>query len=127
MPNARITQSGTIELPAELRQRFGLLEGDEIIVEEREDGILLRPAVVHELWTPEEKAGYLLNNSITQEDYDQACEDVREMGLDPAKVPFTDPDMRSKLLTGAEFDARMDALDERAKGQRAKEPQTKTA
>jgi len=31
MPNTRISESGTIELRAELRQRFGLLEADEIL------------------------------------------------------------------------------------------------
>jgi hypothetical protein len=35
------------------------------------------------------------------------------MGFDPATVPFTDPEMREKLMTGAEFTARMDALAQR--------------
>jgi hypothetical protein len=34
MPAPRITQTGTIELRSELRQRFGFLEGDEIIIQE---------------------------------------------------------------------------------------------
>jgi AbrB family looped-hinge helix DNA binding protein len=44
MPTTRLTQSGAIELPADLRQRLGLLEGDEVILEERDGGLFLRPA-----------------------------------------------------------------------------------
>jgi hypothetical protein len=68
---------------------------------------------VIEKWTQEEIVGYLLNCSVTKEDYDAACEEVRGMGFDPATVPFTDPEMREKLMTGAEFTARMDALAQR--------------
>ena len=100
MATTRITQTGTIEIPAELRKRLGLHEGDEVVLEEREGGIFLRPATAPDKWTQEEIAGYLLNNSVTQEDYDRACEEVRKMGFDPATVPYTDPDMREKLMTG---------------------------
>ncbi len=41
MPTTRPTQSGTIELPADLRQRLGLLEGDEVVLKERDGGIFL--------------------------------------------------------------------------------------
>jgi AbrB family looped-hinge helix DNA binding protein len=115
MPTTRLTQSGAIELPADLRQRLGLLEGDEVILEERGGGIFLRPAVEQEMWTQEEIAGYLLNNSVTKEDYDRACEEVRKMGFDPAAVPYTDPDMREKLSTQAEFLADFAAFEQRAK------------
>jgi len=113
MPTTRLTQSGAVELPADLRQRLGLLEGDEVVLEERDGGLFLRPVI--EKWTQEEIAGYLLNCSVTKEDYDRACEDVRQMGFDPAAVPYTDPDMRSKLTTGAEFLADFEAFEQRAK------------
>jgi len=32
MPTTRLTQSGAIELPADLRLRLGLLEGDEVVL-----------------------------------------------------------------------------------------------
>jgi AbrB family looped-hinge helix DNA binding protein len=32
MPTTRLTQTGAIELPADLRQRLGLLEGDEVVL-----------------------------------------------------------------------------------------------
>lgn len=58
-----------------------------------------------EIYTPERKAEFLLNNSITKEDYDGSCEAVRELGLDPAKIPFTDPDIRDQLPTNEEMAA----------------------
>src|SRR5271170_1276609 len=103
MPTTRITQTGAIEIPADLRQRLGLLEGDEVILEEREGGILLRPSVEGETYTPERIAEFLLNNAVTQESYDEACEEVRKLGLDPAKVPYTNADVRKTLPTNAEF------------------------
>lgn len=105
METSRVGKRGTIVVPVKVRQRFGLKEGDLLITEERDDGILFRPAVAVpvEIYTPERKAEFLLNNSITKEDYDGSCEAVREMGLDPAKVPFTDPNMREKLPTNAEM------------------------
>lgn len=115
MATTRITQTGTIEIPAAFRQRLCLVEGDEVILEERDGSIFLRPAVEHEMWTQEEIAGYLLNNAITKESYDDACEEVRTMGFDPASVPYTDgPGVRETLPTNAEFTARMDALNKRA-------------
>jgi hypothetical protein len=70
---------------------------------------------VIEKWTQEEIAGYLLNNSVTKEHYDAACEEVRKMGFDPDTVPYTDPDMREKLTTKAEFLADFEAFEQRAK------------
>lgn len=110
METSRIGKRGTLVIPAKLRQRFALKEGDLLVTEEREDGILLRPAVAVpvEIYTPERKAEFLLNNSITKEDYDESCRIVREeFGLDPKKVAHTDPKMRDRLMTNAEFDARM--------------------
>jgi len=40
----RITPKGQITIPAELRQRFGLLPNTEVELEATEDGILLRKA-----------------------------------------------------------------------------------
>ncbi len=104
METSRVGKRGTIVVPIKLRQRFGLKEGDLLITEERDDGILFRPAVALpvEIYTPERKAEFLLNNAVTREDYDEACELVRALGLDPAKVPFTDPSRRDSLPTDKE-------------------------
>lgn len=42
---ATINERGGITIPAALRQAFGLRPGGEVIVEEVEQGILLRPAL----------------------------------------------------------------------------------
>jgi AbrB family looped-hinge helix DNA binding protein len=106
METSRIGKRGTVVVPVKLRQRFGLKEGDLLITEEREDGILFRPAVAVpvEIYTPQRKAEFLLNNAVTKEGYDEACEAVRELGLDPAKVPYTDAGKRDRLPTNAEFE-----------------------
>jgi AbrB family looped-hinge helix DNA binding protein len=40
-----INERGVITIPAALRRAFGLKANDELILEGREEGILLRPAV----------------------------------------------------------------------------------
>jgi AbrB family looped-hinge helix DNA binding protein len=107
METSRIGKRGTIVVPVKLRQRFGLKEGDLLITEEREDGILFRPAVAVpvEIYTPERKAEFLLNNAVTKEDYDESCETIRTMGLDPAELPFTDAEKRDSLPTDKEMKA----------------------
>lgn len=42
---ATINERGVITIPAAIRQAFGLQPNDEVIIEETERGILLRPAV----------------------------------------------------------------------------------
>jgi len=117
METSRVGKRGTVVVPVKLRQRFGLKEGDLLITEEREDGILFRPAVAVpvEIYTPERKAEFLLNNAITKEDYDAACEAVRELGLDPGKIPYTDPRKRDSLPTKKEFEEAFGELERSVK------------
>ena len=42
---ATINERGVITIPAAIRQAFGLKANDEVIIEETERGILLRPAL----------------------------------------------------------------------------------
>jgi AbrB family looped-hinge helix DNA binding protein len=44
--NQQFGRRGTIVLPAKLRGRLGIEEGSFVAAEEREDGILIRPATV---------------------------------------------------------------------------------
>jgi AbrB family looped-hinge helix DNA binding protein len=90
---SRMGKRGTIVVPAEFRKRFGLDEGALIIAEEREDGILLRPAVAVpvEVYTPERRAEFLLNNAVDDEDYREIVKEVRAMGLDPDDIPHRKP------------------------------------
>lgn len=121
METAKIGKRGTLVIPAKLRQRFALKEGDLLVTEERADGILLRPAVAVpvEIYTPQRKAEFALNNSVTKEDYDEACRYVREtLGLDPTKIRYTDPKMRDRLPTNAEFDGWIERNRQREEAQK---------
>ena len=92
---SKVGKRGTVVIPATLRRRFGIEEGSLVIAEEREDGILIRPAVVLsvEVYTPERKAEFLLSNAIDAEDYARAREEVRKLGLDPDSIPHHKPDI----------------------------------
>ncbi|BCV19956.1 AbrB/MazE/SpoVT family DNA-binding domain-containing protein [Moorella sp. Hama-1] len=85
----KIGKRGTVVIPASLRRKYGLQEGALVIAEACPEGILLRPAVALpvEVYTPERKAEFLLNNCITPEDYAWAVQEVRKLGLDPASIP----------------------------------------
>jgi hypothetical protein len=42
-------------------------------------------------YTPERLAEFLLNNSVTAEDYATALADVHKLGIDPATIPHQKP------------------------------------
>ena len=87
--SSRIGKRGTLVIPAKLRRIFGIQEGSEVIAEETPEGILIRPAmtVPLEIYSLERKAEFLLSNAVDAADYQDALNEVREMGLDPAKIP----------------------------------------
>lgn len=89
----RIGKRGTLVIPARLRRLFGLEEGSDVLVEEAEGGILIRPAVTLavERYPAERKAELLLNNAIDDEDYERAREEVERLGLDPDAIPHERP------------------------------------
>ena len=89
----KIGKRGTVVIPAGLRRKYGLEEGSMVIAEAREEGVLLRPVVTLpvEIYTPERKAEFLLNNAITRDDYEWALKEVRKLGIDPEKVPHERP------------------------------------
>ena len=85
---SKVGRRGAVVLPAKLRRRLGIEEGSFVVAEEREDGILIRPATVLpvEVYTPERRAEFLLNNAVDMEDYRQARAEVERMGLDPDRI-----------------------------------------
>ncbi len=93
MESAKVGKRGAIVVPAKLRKRFGLEEGSIVIAEEREDGILFRPAVLvpMERYSPERKAEFLLSTATTNADYRKARREVRKLGLDPDSIPHRRP------------------------------------
>jgi hypothetical protein len=76
-----------------MRKRFGLQDGTLVIAEERDEGILLRPAVATavEMYSDPRTAEFLLSNAVDADDYARAREDVQAMGLDPDAVPHRKP------------------------------------
>jgi AbrB family looped-hinge helix DNA binding protein len=90
---SRVGKRGTIVVPAALRKRYGLDEGALVIAEERDEGILLRPAIAFpvEIYTPERRAELLLNNAVDSDDYQGAAAEVRSLGLDPDTIPHQPP------------------------------------
>ncbi|HYA26234.1 MAG TPA: AbrB/MazE/SpoVT family DNA-binding domain-containing protein [Terriglobales bacterium] len=93
MESAKVGKRGTIVVPAKLRRRFGMEEGSMVTAEERDDGILIRPAVVLpiERYAPERKAEFLLSTATTESDYRKARKAVRKLGLDPDTIPHRGP------------------------------------
>lgn len=85
---SKVGKRGTVVIPASFRRRFGIEEGSFVLMEDREDGVLIRPAVVIpvEIYTPERRAEFLLSNAVDAEDYARAVEEVRKLGLDPATI-----------------------------------------
>ncbi len=93
MQSARVGKRGAIIVPANLRKRFGIEEGTIVTAEEKDDGILIRPAVVVpvERYTPERKAEFLLSNAVDEADYRKARKEVRKLGVDPDSIPHRRP------------------------------------
>ena len=92
----KIGRRGTVVIPAGLRRKYGFEEGSLGMAEGRREGILLRPVITLplEVYTPERKAEFLLNNAITQEDYSWAVKEVQKLGVDPEKIPHEKPKNR---------------------------------
>jgi AbrB family looped-hinge helix DNA binding protein len=91
--SARVGKRGAIIVPAHLRKRFGIEEGSLVVAEEKEDGILIRPAVIVpvERYTRERKAEFLLSNAVDTNDYRKARKKVRKLGLDPDSIRHVRP------------------------------------
>lgn len=90
---SRVGKRGAVVIPSELRRSFGIDEGSIVLFERRSDGILIRPAEVVpvEVYAPERKAEFLLNGATSAESYRWAVQEVRRMGLDPARIPHLKP------------------------------------
>jgi len=91
--STKVGRRGTFVIPANLRRRYGIEEGSEIIAEETPEGILIRPAltVPIELYGAERKAEFILSNAVDAQDYARAVTEVRALGLDPDDVTHVKP------------------------------------
>jgi len=90
----KVGKRGAIIIPARLRRRFGIEEGSLVIIEEKEEGVLIRraAAIPLEVYTPERRAEFLLSNAVDAQDYARAREEVRKLGLDPDTIPHHKPE-----------------------------------
>lgn len=99
MGTKRSTQTigsrGVLTLPKALREACGLREGSLVIVEQRDGGVFIRPAVAvprdTEAYSPARKAEFLLNSALTPEDYAWAREEAKRLGVDPDTIDHTPP------------------------------------
>jgi AbrB family looped-hinge helix DNA binding protein len=90
MPDyVRVGKRGTVVIPAQTRRQYGLDEGEMLVMEERAEGLLLKPVRAYEVevYTPERTAEFLLNNAVDAAEFDDAVREVRAMGLDPDSIP----------------------------------------
>ncbi len=92
----KIGRRGAVVIPVGLRKKYGFEEGSLVIAEARAEGVLLRPVatIPLEIYTPERKAEFLLNNAVTPEDYAWAVREVRKMGLNPENISHEKPKHR---------------------------------
>ena len=93
MQSAKVGKRGAIIVPASLRKRFGIEEGTMVTAEEKDGGILIRPAIVVpiERYGPERKAEFLLSTATSESDYRKARTAVRKLGIDPDSIPHPRP------------------------------------
>lgn len=105
----KMGKRGTIVLPAKLRKQFGLADGSLLLTEAKDGEIRLRPAFLYEpeVWSPDERAYFILINSMTKEEWDRNLPDVVGMGIDPERIEGLEPNHRDGLPTDAEWDAKM--------------------
>ena len=90
---AKMGKRGTLVLPAKIRRRLGLEEDTLVLIEETEEGVTIRPAVALpvEIYPPERRAAFLLENAVDEGDYARARDEVRKLGLDPDEIPHERP------------------------------------
>ncbi len=89
----KMGRNGTLVIPAPIRRKLGLNEGELLMIEDSADGITIRPAVALavEIYPPERQAALLLENALDAADYAAARESVRKMGIDPDSIDHQPP------------------------------------
>jgi AbrB family looped-hinge helix DNA binding protein len=94
MDAVKVGKRGAIIVPAKLRKLYGIEEGTLVTTEPRDDGVLIRPAVVVpvERYSPERKAEFLLSNATNRKDYQRARKEVKRLGLNPDAIPHRPPE-----------------------------------
>jgi len=67
-----INKRGTLTLPKDLRERLGLEADGQVVVEETEDGVLIKPGATFpvETYSDERVAEFQKNNEEALKDFD---------------------------------------------------------
>ncbi len=88
LDTAKMGRNGTLVIPAAMRRRLGLGDGELVLIEETSDGLTIRPAVAMaiEVYSAQRKAEFLLNNAMDEQDYQAARQAVQAMGLNPDEI-----------------------------------------
>ena len=83
----RIGKRGTVVIPAQLRKLYGFEEGSMVIVDGRDDGVLIRPAVALpiESYSAQRKAEFLLSNAVDDLDYEWGLQAGSGPGARPGR------------------------------------------
>lgn len=83
-----VGKRGVIVIAAAFRKAYGLEDGATVIQEATPEGVLIRPAatVPVRVYSPADKASFMLNNAGSLEEYHEARSAVKKMGLNPDKV-----------------------------------------
>jgi bifunctional DNA-binding transcriptional regulator/antitoxin component of YhaV-PrlF toxin-antitoxin module len=83
-----IGKRGTVVISRDLRRAYGFDEGADIVQVPTRDGVLIRPAatVPVRVYSDEDKAMFLLNNSCSKTEYQAARKEVEAMGLNPDTI-----------------------------------------
>jgi AbrB family looped-hinge helix DNA binding protein len=68
----RITRKGQVTIPKELREEFGLQEGDELLWQKTEDGIRVRKA------TRSAGRGMLVSDDVPEETREAMAEEMED-------------------------------------------------
>ena len=94
MEPVKVGKRGTIVVPANLRKRYGIQEGSIVTAEPRDEGVLIRPAIVVpvEHYSPERKAEFLLTTATNKADYRRARNEVKKLGLNPDAIAHRPPE-----------------------------------
>jgi AbrB family looped-hinge helix DNA binding protein len=66
----RVTRKGQVTIPKELREEFGLEEGDEVVWQKTDDGIRIRKA------TQAAGRGLLVDDDVSEEQREQMAEEL---------------------------------------------------
>lgn len=99
---SKVGRRGSVVLPAKLRRRLGIEEGFLRGRRGARGRILIRRATVLrvEVYTPERRAEFLLNNAVDIEDDQRARDEVKRMGVDPDRIKHHKPELAKPRKAG---------------------------